>query len=86
MKNPKSPFTIIPKDKKVLKSSKVRAWYKMVNDILEPKKQEIFDAAERATADAMIYGFGVISTTQGDIRYPDLWKTSEENPSERSVK
>ena len=78
-----SPFTIVPKDKKVLKSSKVREWYRYVNAILEPKKQEIMDAAERASSDAMIYGFGVISTTKGDIRYPEMWETTEHNPTER---
>lgn len=78
-----SPFTIVPKDKRVLKSSRVREWYRYVNAVLEPKKQEIMDTAERASTDAMIYGFGVISTTKGDIRYPDLWKTTEDNPSER---
>ena len=54
----KSPFMIVPKDKRVLKSSKVRAYYKTLNDILEPKKQKMMDAANKATTDAMIYGTG----------------------------
>ena len=56
--NKPSPFTIVPKDKRVLKSSKVREYYKTLNAILEPKKQEIMDAANKATIDAMIYGIG----------------------------
>lgn len=53
-----SPFNIVPKDKKVLKSSKVRAYYKLLNDILEPEKHKIMEKANNATIDAMIYGEG----------------------------
>ena len=55
-----SPFTIVPKDKRVLKSSKVRAYFKQLNDIMEPRKQEICDRANQATVDMMIYGTGFI--------------------------
>jgi hypothetical protein len=53
-----SPFTIVPKDKRVLKSSKVREYYKLMNAIIEPKKQEIMDASNKAITDALIYGIG----------------------------
>jgi len=55
-------------DKRFLKSSKVREWYKMVNDALEPKKQEILEAANKATIDAMMYGTGFyeFNDTSGD--------------------
>lgn len=79
-----SPFTIAPKDKRVLRSSKVREWYRLINTVLEPEKQKILDAANRASTDAMIYGFGAISITEGDVKYPNLWKTTEYQPSNKS--
>lgn len=51
-----SPFKIVPKDKKILKSSKVRAYFKMINNIVEPEKQSIMDKADKAVVDAIIYG------------------------------
>lgn len=58
MKKPESPFTIVPKDKKVLKSSIVRNYYKLVNAVLEPKKQQIMEDADKAATDAIIHGTG----------------------------
>jgi len=59
-KKSSSTFQIVPKDKRVLKSSKVRAYFKEINDLLEPRKQEIFDKANQATIDCMIYGYSEI--------------------------
>jgi hypothetical protein len=75
-----SPFTIVPKDKRVLKSSKVRSYFKYVNALLEPNKQRILDDANKATTDAMIYGFGSITITEGDMRYPEEFVTTEIKP------
>jgi hypothetical protein len=47
---------------------------------LEPNKQRILDDVNKATIDAMIYGFGSITITEGDMRYPEEFVTTEIKP------
>lgn len=55
MSNP--PFMIVPSDKRILKSSKVRAYFKQLNDILAPDKEKIMQDVTDMQIDLMVYGY-----------------------------